>query len=96
MIPRLQKYRNVETHHATHDESNRHDDRRKGHCKAGVRDEGVEDDTNGFATRDNGEAIKGRNEEQGGGTRQTGGEDGEQCPDERSQSLEGYFGEGIL
>lgn len=83
MIPRLQKSGDIETHHATHDECDRHDDRRKGDGKASVRDKCVEDDTDGFATRNNSEAIEGRDEEHGGGTRETGGEDGEQCPDER-------------
>ena len=97
MIPRLQKPWDIETHDAAHDGRDAEDDRGQidGETRV-VRDEGVEDDADGFAAGDDGEAVEGDDEEEAGGAGEAGGEDGEGGEEEGGEELEGELGGGVL
>lgn len=96
MIPRLQKRRDIQAHNAAHHSSDTEQDRSEVDGETGVRDEGVEDDADALAARDDSEAVEGDDEEEACGARETGGEDGEDGEEEGGEELEGELGGGVL
>ena len=81
MIPCLQKRGNIETHDATHDHSQGHDGRGQRDRKAGVGNQGINDNTDRFAARDDDEGIESYDEEERDCAWEASGEDGENGPE---------------
>ena len=96
MIKRLQERRDIQGHDAAHDIRDGEDHEGDIHREAGVVEEGIEDDTDAFATIDEAEGVEGDDEEERCCAVQSCCEDGKDSEEQRSEDLKGEFSEGIL
>ena len=61
-----------------------------------MRNKGVEDNTDGFTTRVDGEGVERYDEEESHGAGEAGGEDGENGPEKTGEDFKRNFGNGVL
>lgn len=58
--------------------------------------QGIKDNPDGFAARDDGEGVESYDEEQRDGAWEASGEDCEDGPEKTGQDFKGNFGKGVL